>query len=332
MPAVNYNFIIEQGSDFEINFQYNDENNNPVDLSNSQNSCVVLQMIPNSGVDATTSFSTTAQASNYSLIGSDKGLITLKLDNSLTKLYAFDNAVYDLDLIQGTKVIRLVSGSVTIQKRRTPFPSCQISQTNTNTGTGTGTGGENTGGDTPTPTTTPLPDVEDLCLKTDCLDVDIYSKVYEGSSLQIPDLSSVSGSVSTTDTRQIENVELVINNLNHSSPQDLQLLLAPPSGNKILLAGNHKISNNSNNFSFMFSNKALPTSYLHNVSNGNLCNIYNNSQKINSIKYSNETLAYGFDHLFGNSVTGVWNLIVKDTDPTISGSIGGWKLVLTYKP
>jgi subtilisin-like proprotein convertase family protein len=286
-------------------------------------------MIPNSGVDATTSFSTTAQASDYSLIGSDKGLITLQLDNSLTKLYSFDNAVYDLDLIQGTKVTRLVSGAITIQKRQTPFPNCQLSQSNSGTG---GAGGGNAGGDTPTPTATPLPDVEDLCLKTDCLDVDIYSQVYEGSSLQIPDLSSVTGSVSTTDTRQIENVELVINNLNHSSPQDLQLLLAPPSGNKILLAGNHKISNNSNNFSFMFSNKALPTSYLHNVSNGNLCNIYNNSQKINSIKYSNETLAYGFDHLFGNSVTGVWNLIVKDTDPTISGSIAGWKLVLTYKP
>jgi subtilisin-like proprotein convertase family protein len=329
MPAVNYNFIIEQGTDFEINFQYNNENGSPVDLSSNQGACVVLQMIPNSGVSATTSFSTTIQAPNCSFVASDKGLITLKLDNSLTKLYSFDNAVYDLDVIQGTKITRLVSGSVTILKRQTPFPNCQVQQTNPGTG---GTEGGNTGGGTPTPTATPLPDVEDLCLKTDCLDVDIYSKVYEGSSLQIPDLSSVTGSVSTTDTRQIENVELVINNLNHSSPQDLQLLLAPPSGNKILLAGNHKISNNSNNFSFMFSNKALPTSYLHNVSNGNLCNIYNNSQKINSIKYSNETLAYGFDHLFGNSVTGVWNLIVKDTDPTISGSIAGWKLVLTYKP
>lgn len=326
MSAVNYNFIIEQGTDFEINFQYNDENGNAVDLSSNQGTCVVMQMIPNSGVSATTSFSTSIQASNYSLVSSNKGLITLKLDNSLTKLYSFDNAVYDLDVIQGTKIIRLVSGSVTIQKRQTPFPNCQVQQTNSGTG---GTVGDNTGGGTPTPTVTPVPDVEDLCLKTDCLDIDIYSKVYEGSSLQIPDLSSVSGSVSTTDNRQIENVEVVINNLNHSSPQDLQFLLAPPSGNKILLAGNHKISNNSNNFNFMFSNKALPTSYLHNVSNGNLCNIYN---KTSSIKYSNETLAYGFDHLFGNSVTGVWNLIVKDTDPSISGSITGWKLVLTYKP
>jgi subtilisin-like proprotein convertase family protein len=328
MPAVNYNFIIEQGSDFEINFQYNDENGTGVDLSDINTTCCVLQMIPNSSVSpATTSFSTKIQAPNYSFIASDKGLITLKLDNSLTKLYSFDNAVYDLDVIQGTKVIRLVSGSVTILKRQTPFPNCEGQQQGG--GTGGGTEGDNTGGGTPTPTVTPLPDVEDLCLKTDCLDVDIYSKVYEGSSLQIPDLSAITGSVTATDTRQIENVELVINNLNHSSPQDLQLLLAPPSGNKILLAGNHKISNNSNNFSFMFSNKALPTSYLHNVSNGNLCNIYD---KTSSIKYSNETLAYGFDHLFGHSLTGVWNLIVKDTDPTISGSIAGWKLVLTYKP
>lgn len=322
MVAANYNFIVEQGSDFEINFQYSDENGNPVDLSNNQTTCIVMQMIPNSPVAAKTSFSTRDQDSGYSLIGSDKGLITLRLTNALTKLYSFDTAVYDLDIIQENSILRLVSGVVSMQKRQTPFPSCQIQQPTS--------GGSNTdnSGDPPTPTTPP-PDPEDLCLKTDCIDVDIYSIIYPGSGLNIPDLSSVSGYVVTTDTRLIDNVELVINNLNHTSPQDLQILLSPPSGNKVLLAGNNKILNNSNNFSFMFSNKANPTSYLHNVTNGNLCNIYN---KTNLINYSNENLTASFSHLFGHSVTGLWNLIIKDTDPIGSGYIDGWKLILTYRP
>ncbi len=49
MPAVNYNFSIEQGSDFEVNFQYNDSNGRPVNLGDTNTSCVVMQIIPNSG-------------------------------------------------------------------------------------------------------------------------------------------------------------------------------------------------------------------------------------------------------------------------------------------
>lgn len=320
--AVNYNFIIEQGSDFEINFQYDDENGTGVDLSDISTTCCVLQMIPNSGVSATTSFSSIDQDTDYLLSGSDKGLIRFKLKNPLTKLYTFNSAVYDLDVIQDTKITRLISGTITIEKRQTPFPTCELSERDDdNTDTDTGVVSPNQ----PVPT----PDSEDLCLKTDCLDIDIYSIVYIGSSLAISDLSSVSGYVSTLDTRLLENVELVINKLNHNYPQDLQILLSPPSGNKILVDGNHKIPGNSGNFSFMFSNKAPPNTYLHNVTNGNLCNIYD---KTNVIKYSNENLLSGFDHLFGHSITGIWNLIIKDTDPISSGSIDGWKLILTYKP
>lgn len=316
MVAVNYNFILEQGSDFEINFQYNDENGSGVDLSNVDSTCCVLQMIPDSAVSGITSFSSKIQDSNFSLSSSDQGLISLKLKNSLTKLYTFNSAVYDLDIIQGATIIRLVSGTITIAKRQTPFPNCLLSLTNSDTADSNGQ------------PQNPSQDNEDLCLQTDCLDVDIYSIVYNGLPLVISDLSTVSGYVSTSDTRLLENVELVINNLNHNSPQDLQILLSPPSGNKILLDGNSKIPENSGNFSFMFSNRAPQETYLHNVKNGNLCNIYD---KTNIINYSNENLLSNFEHLFGHSITGVWNLIIKDTDPVSSGSISGWKLVLTYE-
>ena len=153
--------------------------------------------------------------------------------------------------------------------------------------------------------------------------------VYAGSGLNITDLSTSSGSITSTDTRKIENIELAINKLAHSSPQDIAFLLAPPSGSKILLSANHKIVNNNNNFSFMFSNKATATSYLHNISNGGLCNIYD---KTSSYKYNNENLLYNFDHLFDTSTTGVWTLYAKDTDPLSSGSLDSWNLIVTYKP
>ena len=40
MAAVTNNFVLEQGSDFSISFQYNDENGNGLDLSDS---CVLLR-------------------------------------------------------------------------------------------------------------------------------------------------------------------------------------------------------------------------------------------------------------------------------------------------
>lgn len=328
MPAINYNFVIEQGSDFELSFQYNDENGNPIDLSDPSKTCVVLQTIPKIGLK--NKFTTNDNEAGYSFTASDLGLITFKISSNLTKNYDFSNAIYDLDILQNVntldpKVVRLAFGSISLIKRQTTFPTCQSG--NVDTGT------PSTGGETvPTPTPTALPEIENLCLETDCLNLDIYSSVYYGSGLVISDSLDPpvsSGSIFINDNKIIENVELVISNLNHTYPQDLQLLLSPPSGDKILLSANHKMPQNTGNFNFMFSNKAIPTSYLHNVTNGGFCNIYN---KTSSIKYSNENLLSGFDHLFGHSLSGNWTLIAKDTDPLGSGTIGGWKIVITYKP
>jgi subtilisin-like proprotein convertase family protein len=336
MPAINYNFIIEQGSDFEINFQYNDQNGTGIDLTNK---CAVLQMRPSQSSTYYT-FSSRSPATyandDWAMVANDKGLINLKISAAITQTFSFDSAIYDLDILSETgdhtKNVRLTTGTVTIQKRNISLlnafptnisPSGTITTTNGSSGTTTT---PTTSGSTSTSTP---PDPIDFCLPTDCLNVDIYSVIYNGSGININELSSSSGSVNVNDNRIIENVELVINRLQHPSPQDLQLLLAPPSGNKILLAANQKIPNSTGVFSFMFSNKAAPTSYLHNISDGGLCNIYN---KTNIVNYSNETLLSGFSHLFGSSQTGLWNLYIKDTDPLSSGLIGSWKLVVTYLP
>ena len=331
MAAINYNFPIEQGSDFSISFQYNDENGLPINLSES--ACVIFQTDYTtasdppiiSGIKVLSTATSASNPNGFSISASDNGLITLSINSATTQNLNYANAVYDLDVIKDGKSLRLAYGNITIDKRQTDFADCVPA---------TGGGGSTGGGTTTTPDT-PVSNASDLCLDTDCLNLDIYSTVYSGMPIYVGaggagnDLSISSGSIITYDTRVIENIELVINNLNHNSPQDLQMFLCPPSGNKILLAANHKIPQNSGNFNFMFSNKAPSDKYLHNITNGALCNIYD---KRDFIKYSNENLLSSFDHLFVSGITGTWNLLIRDTDPISSGSIDGWTLIVTYIP
>ncbi|NBX73698.1 MAG: hypothetical protein EBQ89_05295 [Alphaproteobacteria bacterium] len=326
MVAVNYNFPIEKGSDFQINFIYNDENNNPIDLSEK---CVIFTLL---GDDNTKRVYSSRALSNYdtngwSLTADNAGNITFKLSAEETSLFDFAVAVYDLDIkdINTIKLknVRLSQGTIDLIDRNVDLSSdCPTNLTSlviTSTPIPTG--------ETQVPTPTITQEITDFCLPYDCGPLDLFSTVYSGSGLSIGDLSTVTGSVIVTNTGIISNIELAINKLSHSSPTDLVMLLAPPSGNKILLSANHKIPNFNNNFSFMFSNKANSGIYLNHISNGEVCRIYDKTSIIN---YNSESLNSSFDHLFNYSITGVWNLIIKDTDPSGSGNIDSWKLVITY--
>lgn len=337
MPAANYNFVMEQGSDFAIDFVYYDENGNPVDLTGK---CVVFQFQFSgtflegecSRYVMSSQANTNYETDNWSVVVNNEGKISIKIAAEITKTFNKTSAIYDLDVISETnnlRNIRLAAGVITLVTRN--FSNTSVSNCPNNidpcaqifvpnpTVTPTTTG---EGGNTPTPT-----EITDLCLPYDCLDLDVYSMVYDGGSLVLTDSSAVSGIVTTTDTRVIENIELAINKLSHSSPEDIQLFLAPPSGDKILLSANHKITNYSNNFTFMFSNKASVGKYLYNATNGDSINIYD---KTNVVKYSNENLLSSMSHLFNNSLTGVWTLIARDTDPLSSGTIDSWKLIITH--
>jgi subtilisin-like proprotein convertase family protein len=340
MAAAVYNFFIEQGSDFSITFQYLNENGIGVDLTNA---CIKLRYITNNNdggiftnglVDGNKP--TLYNEYGYSLSGDSFGLISLKLSSSLTAKYSFTTSTYDLDVqfelsdgAGGTRVSneRISTGTIGIVKKNfIAISSCDISSSDplvSPTPTPSPTG------PTPTPTPTPTIGQLDLCFP-ECGLLDIMSIVYHGSGINILDnsnatISTISG---VSDTRLIENVEIAINGLTHNYPQDLTFILAPPSGDKILLSANNKISNYTSNFSFMFSNKASADIYLNNVMNGGYCNILD---KTPHVKYNNgESLLASFDHLFGSSSSGDWSLYALDTDIMGSGSIASWKLIVTY--
>jgi subtilisin-like proprotein convertase family protein len=145
----------------------------------------------------------------------------------------------------------------------------------------------------------------------------------------INDNQNNSGSITINNSQTIENIELAINGLRHNSPQDLTFILSPPSGSGILLSSHNKINNYSSNngFSFMFSNRAPSGAYLHNISNGGMCNIFN---KTNIVEFNNQNLLHNFNHLLNSNITGIWTLYANDNDVGVSGTIDSWKLILTY--
>jgi subtilisin-like proprotein convertase family protein len=333
MPAAVFSFDLEQGSDFVINFQYNDENGIPVDLSSK---CVVLRWTQSDGGGKVFSSSVPASLENedsgYSLTANSLGTITLKISAQKTKLYSFSSAIYDLDIIENTgtlkKNTRLSTGTISIIPRNfSVITDCGLLSLNPDIPPPTPTPTTEPTGVTPTPTVTPT--VADLCLPEDCVELDIYSVVYTGSGIVIEDNTINSDMITTTDNRLIENIEVAINGLRHSSPQDLTFILSPPSGDMVLLSANNKITNYQDGFSFMFSNKAVGNQYLYNISNGGICNILD---KTDIVKFGNETLVPEFDHLFNYSNSGDWFLYVNDNDIGVSGSVDSWKLIITYIP
>ena len=128
MPAVSHNFQIEQGSHFEINFQYLNEQNEPINLANK---CIILRWLEaNTNNVVTFSSSTTASIDNssgYSLVGNDLGIINFQISSSQTKTYEFTTAIYDLDVVENSgtgnsKNIRLVTGTIGCLLYTSPSP------------------------------------------------------------------------------------------------------------------------------------------------------------------------------------------------------------------
>ena len=336
MPAAIHNFFIEQGSNFDITFQYVNSNG-AVDLTNY---CALLRWRTNAGV--VYAFSSKASSSDYSLTTDSSGNIVFSLPYTTTRNFKFDNAVYDLYVSLSSPGVdgqqyRLSTGSIRIIS--TNFPECpdtNLAYCNACEAISTNPVQNEPPSITPTttssglpvsPTPTPIPET-DLCAII-CGDLDLYAVVYSGTPLSITDNGICSGTINVEDNRIIQNLELSIQGLRHSNPQDLSFILQPPTGNKILLSSHNKISNYVSGFTYIYSNKATSGIYINNANNNSYVNILDKTSIYN---YNDETLIGNISHLYGTIPSGDWTLIIKDDDIGTSGSIDRWGLILTYFP
>ena len=306
MPAAVHNFTLEQGSAFEIVFEFINSNNIPIDLTNW---CALLQWVESDG--DTLVFNTNYDGDNYRMFVDSLGKITLQIPARITKNYNFTTAVYDLDLQEpneqyvnsGLKTYRLSTGIVTLLPRNTPVITTDCANLNSDFNL-------------------------DAC-SIGCENLDPYSIVYDGSTIVINDNASNTSSVTTSDTRLIESIDVAIYGLSHPSPQDLIFILKSPNNalNSVLLSANSKIANYRPGFSFVFSDRAPVGVSLNNVMNNKSCRITDKSSRVSIVGF---TTRANFTHFLGTSIAGQWTLYVIDSDTGASGSIESWKLIITY--
>lgn len=127
MPAASYNFTIEKGTAFVISFEYKDNNENIIDLTNW-----VARLRWKDNESNISTFITDTRDSTYEfVIAPTEGKLTLKIPAAQTAAYTFTSAAYDLELQEpndlysggGKKVFRILGGTVTVQARNVPDTS-----------------------------------------------------------------------------------------------------------------------------------------------------------------------------------------------------------------
>lgn len=127
MPAASYNFTIEKGTAFVISFEYKDNNENIIDLTNW-----VARLRWKDNESNISTFITDTRNSTYEFVlVPAEGKLSLKIPASQTAAYTFTSAAYDLELQEpndlysggGKKVFRILGGTVTVQSRNVPDTS-----------------------------------------------------------------------------------------------------------------------------------------------------------------------------------------------------------------
>lgn len=125
MPAGRYSFTIEQGATTKFEIQYTDSDANPIDLTG-----YTARMHIRETYDATSTILAMtnvleSDGTGINLNGLSntqpltEGKIGVYISATKTAAFSFDTAVYDLELVNGTEVIRLIQGTVKLSKEVT---------------------------------------------------------------------------------------------------------------------------------------------------------------------------------------------------------------------
>ena len=113
MPAFTYNFTIEQGTSFRKPFVYKDSLGIPIDLSGFT---ARMQMRPSKSSSLVLLDLTTENGGI--VIEGPKGAVTMVFTEAMTSALS-RSGVYDLELVNGSTVMRFVEGEITLSKEVT---------------------------------------------------------------------------------------------------------------------------------------------------------------------------------------------------------------------
>lgn len=391
MAATTYDFAIEQGTSFSIEFKYlKAEDASPINLSNH---CVTMRILPiPTESDQTLSvitFTTVAQTITpyYSfVVKPEEGIISLKLSAEMTNKFLQPGATtpvnwslarYELEILtpdnffQGSMktIKRLLQGEITLLSRLIPaenIPAC---------------GGSSGSSSESNPTVVTEEQVSysalDSCIGSPCEFIGgnavIYSMInpnidlYGDTALILRDLDTLENpygnsyprylSINVPESKTIERIDVMIQNMSHNFAQDVRLLLTH-AGTGVLLLSNNKFNfdNKPRDLSFILSDyvplRADPTDPEPTVSNVNnyFSSLLTNKnlgaarlKPINKEVFDDEVFessdtnknisSYGTNlATFENTnAQGEWRVYAIDTERRNSGSIGAIKLIIYFK-
>tara|TARA_A100001201_G_scaffold141007_2_gene135392 strand:- start:466 stop:849 length:384 start_codon:yes stop_codon:yes gene_type:complete len=126
MPAGNYTFTIEQGATTDFEIIWKDSSGNRVDLSSYSARMHIRSDYGSSGtLYASLSSSLDSDGTGLNLSGSSgtnplaSGSIGLVISAASSSNFTFDEAKYDLEMVSGSYVTRLLQGKVKLSKEVT---------------------------------------------------------------------------------------------------------------------------------------------------------------------------------------------------------------------
>ena len=125
MAAGKYSFIIEQGATTNFQINWNDESGSAVDLSGYQARMQIRPGIESSDVFLSLSSSLKPDNTGIHLSGSNfttpvqSGSIGIYISAHSSSLLNFGEAFYDLEMVKGNEVTRLLEGKVKLSKNVT---------------------------------------------------------------------------------------------------------------------------------------------------------------------------------------------------------------------
>jgi hypothetical protein len=126
MAAAKYSFVIEQGATLEFQLDWTDDTGNPIDLTGMHARMQVRPAVESSEIFLNLSSSLSDSCgTGLNLSGSSgtnplsSGSIGVYVSAASSSLLNFNEAYYDLEVVSGCEVYRLLEGKVRLSKNVT---------------------------------------------------------------------------------------------------------------------------------------------------------------------------------------------------------------------
>ena len=129
MAAGRYNFAIEQGSTVDFTVKYKDSSNNPIDLSgydarmqirpNVESSTIIVSLSSSLDSDGTGINMTPVDPDTLLVLPKSSGSLQIVISEASSSQMDFGAAQYDLEIVSGSIVEKIIRGTVSLRKEVT---------------------------------------------------------------------------------------------------------------------------------------------------------------------------------------------------------------------